>query len=78
MSQLGGSIDKLNVNVLELFTGGNLDQGLAQDQGTLLDTDNGTLQHQPIFLDFIIVFARRGIRPNSEFHLAEVSSPSDV
>ena len=52
---LGRGIDELDVDGLQVLAAGVLHQRLTKNQRTLLDTDNGTLKHDPIFLDLTIV-----------------------
>ena len=55
MSLLGTGIDKLEVDGLQMLSRRMLHQTLTKDEGTLLDTNDGTLKHHPILVDFTIV-----------------------
>jgi len=55
VSQLGGSIDELDVDGLEVLPGGMVHQRLTKDQSTLLNSNSGTLEHDPVLVDLSIV-----------------------
>jgi len=55
VTKLGAGIDELEVDGLEMLPGRMLHDRLTKDQRTLLDTDNGTLDHDPILADHTIV-----------------------
>ena len=54
MSKLGTGVDELEVGGHEVVARSVLHQRLSQNQRTLLNTNNGTLEHEPVFLDFTI------------------------
>jgi len=55
VTKFRGSIDKLEVDVLQVLARSVLHHGLTKDQGSLLDTNNGSLEHEPVLVDFTIV-----------------------
>jgi hypothetical protein len=55
VTQLGTGIDELEVDGLQLHSGSVLHHGLTKDQRTLLDTNDGTLKHDPVFVDLTIM-----------------------
>ena len=55
MTELGGGIDPLEVDLLESTAAGLGVQGLAQSHDALLDTGNGTLDEDPVVLDLTVV-----------------------
>jgi hypothetical protein len=55
VSELGGGIDELEVDLFQVLSGSVLHHGLTKDQRSLLDTDDGTLEHEPVLVDFTIV-----------------------
>jgi len=54
VAELGRGVDELEVDGLEMFAAGGDVEGLAQDEGTLLDADAGTLEHDPILVDLSV------------------------
>ena len=55
MTKLGTRVDELEINRLKMLTRGVSHQTLAKNERTLLDTDDGTLEHDPILIDLTIV-----------------------
>ena len=55
VSKLGRSIDKLEVDRLQKLSGRVLDHRLSQDQRTLLDSNDTSLDHDPVLIDFTIM-----------------------
>src|SRR5210317_1738889 len=55
VSKLGRSIDEAKVDSLHVLPGGMLHQGLTQDQRTLLNTNTGTLDHDPVLTDHTVM-----------------------
>ena len=55
VTELGGGIDELDIDILQVLARSVLHHGLTKDQRSLLDTDNGTLEHEPILVDFTVV-----------------------
>merc|ERR1712207_77348 len=51
VSELGGSIDQLEGNLLQSRALGVDQEGLAEGEDTLLDTDAAALDHQEVFVD---------------------------
>ena len=51
VSELGGGVDELDVDCLEVLPGGVVLHGLPQGDGTLLGSDNSTLEHEPVVGD---------------------------
>jgi len=52
MTTLGTGINKLEINRFKMLPGGMVHQTLPKDQCPLLDPHRGTLEHNPIFIDF--------------------------
>ena len=55
MSELGGGIDELEVDLFQVLARGVLHHRLTKDQRSLLDTNDGTLEHEPVLVDFSVV-----------------------
>ena len=55
MTELGGGIDPLEVDLLGGATVGLGVEGLAQGHNTLLDTRDGALDHDVVVLDLTVV-----------------------
>jgi len=55
VTELGRRIDPFQVDLLERFTLGVCDEGLAKGQHTLLGTDTAALEHDKVVLDFTVV-----------------------
>jgi len=55
VSKLGGSIDELDIDGLQVLPGRMLHQRLTQNQGTLLNSNNGSLHHHPVLADQSVV-----------------------
>jgi len=55
MANLGGSIDELELDLLEGSTVGGRDDGLAESQHTLLGTDAVALEHEEVVADDTVV-----------------------
>ncbi len=55
VSKLGGSIDKLEVDFFQVLARSVLHHGLAKDQRSLLDSDNSSLEHEPVLIDLSVV-----------------------
>ena len=54
MTELGGSIDPLELDLLEGLAGGVDEHGLAESHDTLLNTWNGTLNDKEVVLDLTV------------------------
>lgn len=52
---LGRSIDELEVDRLQVGTSGRSDNTLAESDGALLGTSDGTLEHDPVLVDPAVV-----------------------
>lgn len=55
MAELGGSIDKFEVDILLRSAGGLVEQCFSQGDDTFLRTDDGSLDHNPVFADSTIM-----------------------
>lgn len=55
VTELGGGVDPLEVDLLGGTAGGLGVQGLAESHDTLLDTGNGALDHDEVVLDLTVV-----------------------
>lgn len=55
VTELGGGVDPLEVDLLGGTAGGLGVQGLAESHDTLLDTGNGALEHDEVVLDLTVV-----------------------
>mmetsp|Transcript_10396 Transcript_10396/g.12623 ORF Transcript_10396/g.12623 Transcript_10396/m.12623 type:complete len:212 (-) Transcript_10396:515-1150(-) len=55
MTELGRGIDELEVNILESHTTGVCKKSLTESNDTLLDTDNTSTYHNPIFIHATIM-----------------------
>ena len=55
MSHLRGSIDELEVDGFQRLLGAVLQQRLSENQRSLLNTNNGTLKHEPVLVDLSVV-----------------------
>lgn len=55
MTHLGRSIDKLELDSLQVLSAGVLHQRLSKNQRSLLNSDNGSLQHDPVLIDLTIM-----------------------
>ena len=55
VSKLGGSIDELEVDFLQVLSGSVLHHGLAKDKRSLLNSNDGSLEHEPILVDLSVV-----------------------
>merc|ERR1739842_14077 len=56
MSKFGTGINELKINSLKMLPTGVIHHTLSHDQRSLLDTNNGTLQHNPILINLTIVW----------------------
>ena len=54
VSELGGGVDELEVDGLHVLAAGGDVEGLAEDEGTLLDADAGALDHDPVLVDLSV------------------------
>mmetsp|Transcript_28676 Transcript_28676/g.42472 ORF Transcript_28676/g.42472 Transcript_28676/m.42472 type:complete len:338 (-) Transcript_28676:127-1140(-) len=54
MSTLTGSIDKFEVDRLQVLPGGVVHHALPQDKSTFLDSNHGSLEHDPVLIDLSI------------------------
>lgn len=54
MAELGGGIDPLELDLLGSLAGDLGVQGLAEGEDTLLDTGDGTLDHDVVVLDLAV------------------------
>lgn len=54
MTKLGGGIDPFEVDLLEGTARGVSEHGLAESHDTLLDTRNGSLEHDEVVVDLTI------------------------
>mmetsp|Transcript_27743 Transcript_27743/g.50405 ORF Transcript_27743/g.50405 Transcript_27743/m.50405 type:complete len:294 (+) Transcript_27743:179-1060(+) len=54
VSKLGGGIDELEVDRFQVLAARMVLETLAKNEGTLLDTDNGTLEHDPILVNLSV------------------------
>ena len=54
VTELGGGIDPLEVDLLEGLAGGVGPHGLAESHDTLLDTRDGALDHDEVVLDLTV------------------------
>jgi hypothetical protein len=70
MTVFGGSVDKLDIEWLQVRSLGGGDNALAESDGSLAGSTNSTLNHQPVLIDFTIVreSTNRGDRLLSEIH----------
>lgn len=55
VSKLGTGVDELEIDSFQMLALGVLHQRLSEDQRTLLHTNNGTLDHDPVFVDFTVM-----------------------
>ena len=55
MSVLGGGVDELDVQGLEVRAAGRGDHALAQGDSSLLNATNAALDHEPVLVDFSVV-----------------------
>lgn len=55
VTELGGGVDPLEVDLLGGTAGGLGVEGLAESHDTLLDTGNGALDHDEVVLDLTVV-----------------------
>jgi hypothetical protein len=55
VSKLGTGIDKLDVDLLQMLARRVLHHALTKDKSTLLDTNDGALKHNPVFVDLTVV-----------------------
>jgi hypothetical protein len=55
VTELGGSIDELELDLLQSKTTSLRNEGLSQSDGSLLGTSNTTLEHQEVFSDHTVV-----------------------
>jgi hypothetical protein len=55
VSKLGTGIDKLDVDLLQMLARRVLHHRLTEDKRALLDTNNTSLEHDPVFVDLTIV-----------------------
>jgi len=55
VTELGGSVDPFQVDLLEGGTLGVRDQGLAEGENSLLGSDAASLEHDKVVLDFTVV-----------------------
>merc|ERR1719469_538385 len=55
MTHFGTGIDKLYVDVLQVFPGGMIHHALSQNERSLFGPNHSTLQHDPIFIDLSVV-----------------------
>lgn len=55
VTELGRSIDELEVDGLQVRTSGRSDNTLAKSDGALLGTSDGTLKHDPVLVDPAVV-----------------------
>jgi len=55
VTELGGSVDPFQVDLLEGGTLGVRDQGLAEGENSLLGSDAAALEHDKVVLDFTVV-----------------------
>jgi len=56
MTHLGTGIDKLQVNSFQMLPTGMIHKTLPHNQRTFLTSSDGTLQHDPIFINFTIMW----------------------
>lgn len=56
VTKFGTGIDELEINLLEMLPTGMVHETLSKDERTLLDSDSGTLQHNPILVDLTVVW----------------------
>lgn len=54
MSEFGRGIDPFEVDLLEGTAGGVDEHGLAESHDTLLDTRDGTLDHDEVVVDLTV------------------------
>ena len=54
VTELGGGIDPLELDLLESPPGGVCEHGLAESHDPLLDTGAGTLDHDEVVLDLTV------------------------
>ncbi len=55
VSELGGSVDELEVDLLQSAAAGARVHALAQSQDALVDTNSAALEHQVVVLDEAVV-----------------------
>ncbi len=55
VTDLGGGIDELEVDLLARSSGGGDDNGLAEGDDTLAGTDDGTLDHDEVLVDLTVL-----------------------
>jgi len=55
VSELGGGIDELDVDSLEVLPGGLHHHRLAKDKRTLLNSNGSSLEHDPILVDLSVM-----------------------
>jgi hypothetical protein len=55
VSHLGRSIDELDVDRFQSLLGAVLQHRLSKDQRSLLHTNNGTLKHEPVLVNFSVM-----------------------
>ena len=55
MSKLRAGVDELDIDLLQVLARGVLEHRLAEDEGALLDTNDGALEHEPVLLDLTVV-----------------------
>jgi len=55
VTDLGGGIDELQVDLLQSVTGGLVQERLTEGHHALLGTDNRTLDHNPLLVDLTVV-----------------------
>jgi len=55
VSELGGGIDELDVDSLEVLPGGMNHHRLTKDEGTLLNSNGSSLEHDPILVDLSVM-----------------------
>jgi len=51
VTKFGGSIDELEIDLLEGVSGGLVEEGLSEGEDSLLDTDSATLDHDKVLSD---------------------------
>jgi hypothetical protein len=54
VSKLGRGVDPLEADLLEGSSGGLREHGLSESHNSLLDTRNGTLEHDEVVVDLTI------------------------
>ena len=55
MAELRAGINEAKVDALQVLPRGMCHEGLSQDKRSLLDTNNGALEHDPILADHAVV-----------------------